>query len=230
MGMDTWPLDYDYPVELNRYVYAAANPVTWSDPSGLFIRQAASYIKSALAAPGLKTFGWTTKVSFTRVLAYIYRSTPALTGAVCFIVGFASDADTGSACDGPLDEFGKGVRRFIAGASNPLYQAVKTIRRSARATSVSQLKRNHSVGRLTIWNGGASETVEIYAISGTRSAETNSAAKHVLRDAGGAHYQIATADQQNILTPLAPFPGAGGYNDTHAEFKVMNYTLGVFGE
>ena len=36
MGMDTWPLDYDYPVELNRYVYAAANPVTYSDPSGYF--------------------------------------------------------------------------------------------------------------------------------------------------------------------------------------------------
>jgi len=34
MGMDTWPLDYDYPVELNRYVYTAGNPATYIDPSG----------------------------------------------------------------------------------------------------------------------------------------------------------------------------------------------------
>jgi RHS repeat-associated protein len=34
MGMDTWPLDYSNPVELNRYVYAAGNPVMFSDPSG----------------------------------------------------------------------------------------------------------------------------------------------------------------------------------------------------
>ena len=37
MGMDTWPLDYDYPVELNRYVYAAGNPATYVDPSGYSI-------------------------------------------------------------------------------------------------------------------------------------------------------------------------------------------------
>jgi hypothetical protein len=37
MGMDTWPLDYSNPVELNRYVYAAGNPATYVDPSGYSI-------------------------------------------------------------------------------------------------------------------------------------------------------------------------------------------------
>jgi len=36
LSRDTWPLDYDYPVELNRYVYAAANPIMYADPSGYF--------------------------------------------------------------------------------------------------------------------------------------------------------------------------------------------------
>jgi RHS repeat-associated protein len=31
---DIWAYDYGNPVELNRYVYAANNPATWSDPSG----------------------------------------------------------------------------------------------------------------------------------------------------------------------------------------------------
>jgi len=34
LSRDTWAVDTWHPVELNRYVYAAANPVTWSDPTG----------------------------------------------------------------------------------------------------------------------------------------------------------------------------------------------------
>ena len=34
LSRDTWPLDTWNPVELNRYVYAAGNPVTWGDPTG----------------------------------------------------------------------------------------------------------------------------------------------------------------------------------------------------
>ncbi|MFN8531666.1 MAG: RHS repeat-associated core domain-containing protein [Anaerolineae bacterium] len=34
LSRDTWPIDYANPAELNRYVYAAGNPVRWSDPSG----------------------------------------------------------------------------------------------------------------------------------------------------------------------------------------------------
>jgi hypothetical protein len=34
LSRDTWAVDTWHPVELNRYVYAAANPVTWRDPSG----------------------------------------------------------------------------------------------------------------------------------------------------------------------------------------------------
>lgn len=34
LSRDTWAINYADPVELNRYVYAANNPVRWSDPSG----------------------------------------------------------------------------------------------------------------------------------------------------------------------------------------------------
>ncbi|MCA9884984.1 MAG: RHS repeat-associated core domain-containing protein [Anaerolineae bacterium] len=34
LSRDTWPYDYKNPIELNRYVYAANNPVLYSDPSG----------------------------------------------------------------------------------------------------------------------------------------------------------------------------------------------------
>ena len=34
LSRDTWAYDYQNPVELNRYVYTANNPATWSDPSG----------------------------------------------------------------------------------------------------------------------------------------------------------------------------------------------------
>ena len=37
LSRDTWPLDYQNPVELNRYVYTAANPIMYADPSGYFL-------------------------------------------------------------------------------------------------------------------------------------------------------------------------------------------------
>ena len=52
MSMDTWPLDYDYPVELNRYVYAAANPVTYVDPSGYSIVTQGRCSSYAIVATG----------------------------------------------------------------------------------------------------------------------------------------------------------------------------------
>jgi RHS repeat-associated protein len=35
LSRDTYPINHQNPVELNRYVYAAGNPVRYSDPSGL---------------------------------------------------------------------------------------------------------------------------------------------------------------------------------------------------
>ena len=37
LSQDTWAIDYNTPVEYNRYAYAANNPATYSDPSGHFI-------------------------------------------------------------------------------------------------------------------------------------------------------------------------------------------------
>jgi hypothetical protein len=36
LSQDTWGVNYSNPVELNRYVYTAGNPINHSDPSGLF--------------------------------------------------------------------------------------------------------------------------------------------------------------------------------------------------
>ncbi len=41
LSRDTWAVEPWNPVELNRYVYAAANPVTWGDPSGHMAETAA---------------------------------------------------------------------------------------------------------------------------------------------------------------------------------------------
>jgi hypothetical protein len=56
MSMDTWPLDYDYPVELNRYVYAAGNPVTYSDPSGYSIVTQGRFSSYAIVATGAQHY------------------------------------------------------------------------------------------------------------------------------------------------------------------------------
>jgi RHS repeat-associated protein len=34
LSMDKWPVDFKTPIELNRYVYAVSNPVSYNDPSG----------------------------------------------------------------------------------------------------------------------------------------------------------------------------------------------------
>ena len=34
LSRDTWPINYQNPIELNRYVYTANNPVNYADPSG----------------------------------------------------------------------------------------------------------------------------------------------------------------------------------------------------
>jgi RHS repeat-associated protein len=48
LSRDTYPINRQNPMELNRYVYAAGNPVRWSDPSGdTLVSYALSIGKSA---------------------------------------------------------------------------------------------------------------------------------------------------------------------------------------
>ena len=52
LSRDTWAYDYQNPVELNRYVYTANNPATWSDPSGYMYVATLSPSASATGTPG----------------------------------------------------------------------------------------------------------------------------------------------------------------------------------
>jgi RHS repeat-associated protein len=51
---DTYPLNAHHPIEWNRYVYTANNPVNWTDPSGLLIAeqigQTAQIVRSIVIA------------------------------------------------------------------------------------------------------------------------------------------------------------------------------------
>jgi RHS repeat-associated protein len=52
LSRDKWPVDYQNPMELNRYGYTANNPINWSDPSGydrLF--PFLTFIRTSVATP-----------------------------------------------------------------------------------------------------------------------------------------------------------------------------------
>jgi len=69
MSRDTWPLDLQNPVELNRYVYAMGNPVTWSDPSGYTTGYSILNSRNASrTAPAVGLLGYKTAYSFGSVV------------------------------------------------------------------------------------------------------------------------------------------------------------------
>ena len=73
MGMDTWPLDHTNPVELNRYVYAAGNPVTYGDPSGftISIEVGGSISGIGRSIPGITYGGLRLGLKYARAYWYI---------------------------------------------------------------------------------------------------------------------------------------------------------------
>ena len=46
LSRDSYSYNVKNPVELNRYAYAQANPITYADPSGLFFESAIGYLRS----------------------------------------------------------------------------------------------------------------------------------------------------------------------------------------
>ena len=57
LGQDIYPIDYQNPVELNRYVYTANNPINLVDPSGLLVGVASINREDVEASPAVATFG-----------------------------------------------------------------------------------------------------------------------------------------------------------------------------
>jgi hypothetical protein len=58
LPQDTYPLNFNNPVELNRYVYAGNNPINAMDPTGRFADAAGTYIPSAQNTARIATIGF----------------------------------------------------------------------------------------------------------------------------------------------------------------------------
>jgi hypothetical protein len=69
LSRDVWPVDYGNPFELNRYVYAANNPVRWSDPSGFMAEMAITFKPSRVSAPAVALVGRSIEISFVTIAA-----------------------------------------------------------------------------------------------------------------------------------------------------------------
>jgi RHS repeat-associated protein len=94
LSRDTYPINHQNPMELNRYVYAAGNPVRYSDPSGhnLFeqikLNNITGVFQSAWARPlvrsvaesavgaGFGYFGGSLIIAFVRTVASRLQDSP----------------------------------------------------------------------------------------------------------------------------------------------------------
>ena len=57
LGQDTYPINYQNPVELNRYIYVANNPINAVDPSGLMAMVDYPLVNNQVAGRNVKTAG-----------------------------------------------------------------------------------------------------------------------------------------------------------------------------
>jgi RHS repeat-associated protein len=92
---DMWPYNLQNPVELNRYAYAAGNPVRWSDPSGnqTIFTYAVNSFRATLQSVGLK-----------RLLASGLEG--GVSGLLGFLVGNVWGSFIGDGLSGrPIDPF-----------------------------------------------------------------------------------------------------------------------------
>jgi RHS repeat-associated protein len=93
LSRDTWAIDRQNPMELNRYVYAAGNPVRWGDPSGngLFERikvQVATVTASVVSA--LSVLGDRVAIWLSNIYQFLYRFFARLNPYECVIFELAT--------------------------------------------------------------------------------------------------------------------------------------------
>jgi RHS repeat-associated protein len=58
LSRDTWDVKVSNPIEINRYVYVANNPITFDDPRGLFVEPKATAQVAVKATPAIKWLGY----------------------------------------------------------------------------------------------------------------------------------------------------------------------------
>ena len=104
LSRDPWPLDYQNPVELNRYVYAAANPVMWSDPSGYTITGVAGTYGeiSGRNIPILSGLGTVTATYYAKLTFSVLRKW-AITAAIDWLLDQLDILDPGNLPQDLLD-------------------------------------------------------------------------------------------------------------------------------
>jgi RHS repeat-associated protein len=81
LSQDTWTVNYNNPIELNRYGYAAGNPVNLSDPSGNFAEYISLNLNSSknakVVGTGVGTFAFITTAKVAVVMMLV--AVPSIT-------------------------------------------------------------------------------------------------------------------------------------------------------
>jgi RHS repeat-associated protein len=100
-GRDAWAINYSDPLELNRYVYTANNPLDYEDPSGYSIDFGALIKKvGAATSTAVLRFGKFLDANYTRAMIYLLkripwlsRISPYLPALGCGVVQATTEAD-----------------------------------------------------------------------------------------------------------------------------------------
>ena|GEM_PF-2397290 len=221
---DTWAYNFQNPMEFNRYVYAAGNPVRWSDPSGhSALAELSNAYKNILkqASVAAVNLGPRAALFYARASLWVMRLLPRLGGATCLFVSFTSNAELGGGCDIPIDELIDAGRSFIrvlqdvAGSGNRFSEAADLVRVVANQLPDPALGRpgpsNFAIAELSVngssrgWTWGVSgKRPEVGAIEGVIAD---------LTEVNGIIDNIASAPGTSFST----IPGA----DIHSEAKVL---------
>jgi RHS repeat-associated protein len=77
LSQDTWPIDLQNPIELNRYAHARNNPISYNDPSGL---------SGAVLTYGYNSFNFSIRIN-----PLILEIGLAVVAAIGIIIAFASN-------------------------------------------------------------------------------------------------------------------------------------------
>lgn len=206
---DTYAVDYNNPLELNRYVHAANNSINSYDPTGLFsISDTVQKIRQDLeAAISTGQLGTNLAYMYTRVGLNLLKWMPWIQRATCFVGGVFIEGPDIPSCEFVPDVDGPKIYRTEQG--NFASEAVGFLRRVAKKLGIfSGDGKNIGLGRIFLPNRPAKAP---WAISGfIPKLET------FLENVG---QQVAKKPGSRFIANL----DAGKAPDMHSEIKIAEY-------